>query len=106
MAKQVIPARQVETCDLCNRESTSLTACLVCGREYCFLCEGLISGCIVMPDICRNCARHEPVAKTVLKFSPKIKAVFRLRDRAIKGLAKKVKGLAKHAIDEIDRGKV
>lgn len=87
--KQRVPAKMVLVCDICHRQDGYLTKCLVCGREYCLLCRGIISGCMIMPDICRECDDKPEVKTLVDKYADKIVPIVRQRDAALKRLGEK-----------------
>ncbi len=84
--KITIPQKQVEACDICERPvgGSMLTTCVVCGKEYCHLCEAIVAGCVHQPDVCKRCAESDSVRATVHRFSPKISRVLKARDRALR----------------------
>jgi UDP-2,3-diacylglucosamine pyrophosphatase LpxH len=79
-----IPAKTVEACDVCKRESSWLTKCKVCARDYCHTCEAIICGCVHQPDICKECADKEKVRAVVEKFVKPISALLKKRDTAMR----------------------
>ena len=81
--------KEVTVCDLCKGEGFFLTECLVCGKEYCCSCEGLIPGCIVRPDVCLECDGLESKVQAICdKFAPRLAKSIKQRDQAIRELKK------------------
>lgn len=52
-------------CDRCGRVNNYLTVCIVCGQEYCLICDGATCNALSQ-NICRDCIEREDV-KTILK---------------------------------------
>jgi len=53
--KVQVPAKEIEICDICQRESTVLDTCLWCNKQFCLVCKGLVPGCVHTLNICKNC---------------------------------------------------
>jgi hypothetical protein len=73
--------------------------CVVCGREYCFICRSIVCGCIHQPDVCKECRDDEIVEKTILQFSPKLVSVLNERDAALRKLRR---GVLRRRKEEIE----
>lgn len=67
--------REVETCDVCQRETNTYDACTVCGAEMCVLCKGLVPGCIVDPGVCKKCALRKDVVAACAKWAKEYRGV-------------------------------
>lgn len=78
--RKTIPEHEIKICDVCHRESNYLDTCPVCGREYCIVCEAIISGCIHKVEVCRMCGDMHEVMDIAERFAPKIKAVLLERE--------------------------
>jgi hypothetical protein len=87
--KRKVLEHVIEVCDFCNRQSTNLTSCIVCKKEYCLICRGIISGCIAMPEICKNCDNLAVVREIVEEFVKPLRAILRKRDGKISQLSEK-----------------
>ena len=85
-----VPAKTVTVCDVCHREDGYLTECIVCGKEYCLLCKCCIPGCMMAPDVCKECDDREDVQKVCAKHAPKFGKVLKRRDDELRGLARSV----------------
>jgi len=79
------PAAEVEVCDRCKREGF-LQTCLVCGGRYCLTCDGLVMGCMISADLCRECSKREDVLKIMGRYATQIRPVVKRRDAALKRL--------------------
>lgn len=89
--KKKIPSKTIEVCDLCGRESSGLfTECVVCEKDYCCICEGIIGGCIHMPDVCKECSRRDDVREVVDEFAGQLSPILEQRELALSDLPKKV----------------
>ncbi len=78
--KTTVPAKEVEVCDVCHRESTFLSTCLFCGKDYCLVCKGIMAGCIHPVDVCRSCDEDTVLRGIVAKHAPIIKQAIVARD--------------------------
>lgn len=78
--KVTVPAKEIELCDVCHRDSSWLVTCLFCGNRYCLTCEAIISGCIHKVRVCRKCGENETVLAIVEKHAPLIRSVLEARD--------------------------
>lgn len=84
-----VPSKTVEACDICKRETAVLTACLVCGKEHCWICRAIMAGCIVQPDVCKECGDMEAVIKIVDRFTKPLAATVVKRRQALRRLNRK-----------------
>lgn len=82
--KKEIPSRIIEVCDICNREEKILYKCIVCGKDYCMLCEAIIAGCIHKVTICKNCSKDEYVKEVISKYAKMLSFVLDDRDKELK----------------------
>jgi len=60
--KQTNIVKETFYCDVCKREvnhQSDLDKCIICGREYCWVCKFDLSNVYLM-DICKECADNEP----------------------------------------------
>ena len=80
------PAEEVEVCDF-DQRGGYLTTCIVCGRRYCLTCGGMIAGCWVQPDICRECDDREDVRRVVAQYSAQITPIIKKERAALKRLS-------------------
>lgn len=78
------PSEIVEVCDLCQRQKIYLKKCIVCGKDYCLLCESVIPGCMHQPGICKDCGGDQYVKDVVLKYSKDILNIVNRRDQELK----------------------
>jgi hypothetical protein len=88
--KTEIPARTAEVCDRCHREGF-LQTCIRCGGRYCLTCDGIVAGCVVSPDVCRECSHDPVVVKLCEEYSPKLQKLVEERDAKIGKAKKKTK---------------
>lgn len=84
MGQTRIPARIVNYCDVCHRQDRPLTKCLFCKREYCFMCQGTVVGCMVCPDVCRQCEDDARLRALCDKYAPKFRKLAQERDARIR----------------------
>lgn len=84
MEKKITKVAKI--CDVCHREVGWLDKCIVCGKDYCVTCDAIMSGCIVKPDCCRECAKREDVKKIVYHFAKPIVDILKQRDSKLKKL--------------------
>lgn len=84
----------VEVCDLCGGEQPdySLTACVVCGREYCLLCHAVVPNCRVPPKACRDCGKRADVTEVCDRYAKELGEVVGSRDSELRRLAREVPG--------------
>jgi hypothetical protein len=82
--KVKVPAKTVEVCDICKKESSFLTVCTACGKEYCHICEAIHPGCIHQPRICRECDKLEGVSNAIDSFTEPLITLLKRRDAAMK----------------------
>ena len=82
--KKRIPSKVIEVCDLCQRATAVLTKCESCDRTYCFLCEAIICGCIVKPDICKTCGGNDAILAVVEKYAKPLARIVAQRSVGIK----------------------
>jgi hypothetical protein len=82
------PAEEIEVCDYCSR-SGYLQTCIVCGGQYCLLCEGMISGCWISPRICKVCSTRKDVNLIVEKYAQKISPIIDVRTTELSRLLPK-----------------
>ena len=82
--KATVPARQVDYCDICYRETGYLRKCVACGREYCLTCEAVVVGCVHKMQVCRECGESDVVACIAKEYAPLILAVLEERDEALR----------------------
>lgn len=83
-----VPAKEVEACDICSRTSSTglLTKCVVCGKEYCCVCEAIMPGCVHQPDICRQCGSLPKVRAFIERYAPLIGDVLKKRNASLRCL--------------------
>jgi hypothetical protein len=81
--KAMIPAKEVELCDVCEREETYFNTCLFCGARYCITCEAIIAGCIHKVRVCRKCGDLDEVKVIVDHFVPGLLRILDARDNAL-----------------------
>jgi len=87
--KRTIPAKTVEVCDFCQRDPGGiLMTCLICGKEFCWSCRGVICGCMVDPDLCRGCANRDDVRNLVQRFAELIVPIIERRTAALQRLGR------------------
>lgn len=79
------PEETVQVCDFCERDGY-LERCLVCGKEYCLTCRGIITGCWVQPRVCRECCRREDVSRLVAEYAGKITPIIEARHEALSAM--------------------
>jgi hypothetical protein len=91
MAKVKVPAKVVDVCDLCRRETRALTECDVCGRSYCLTCDAIVMGCMIQLRACRDCGKRDDVKAVVERYAKKFRPIYRQRTAALKRLRKKAK---------------
>ncbi len=85
--KITVPSKEAEACDICEHTMSSrglLTKCVVCSRDYCHICEAIMCGCMVQPQVCRKCAEIEGVKLVVQDFAVPITALLKQRDKAMR----------------------
>ncbi len=80
------PERVVEVCDICHGEGF-LKTCPVCGKQFCLVCEGIMAGCWVGPDVCQRCSRRSDVREAVELYAKRITPIIRERTAALKALS-------------------
>lgn len=80
--KITVPEKEVEVCDICQREGC-LQTCIHCDGRYCLTCNGIMPGCIHKVDVCRKCGKNGIVQAIVEKHVPAITAVLNTRDTEI-----------------------
>ncbi len=83
--KVLKPEREVEVCDTCQHEGF-LQVCLVCGKQFCMSCHGIIAGCWVSPNVCRGCSRRADVLKVVGLYAKQITPIIAERRAALEAL--------------------
>lgn len=81
--KVEIPSKFVNACDICQNQNLYLKKCIVCGKEYCFICEAVIPGCMHPPDICKDCGKDEKVQFVVHKYAKNIFDIVNYRDQEL-----------------------
>ena len=84
-----VPTKEIEVCDICQRETGTLTKCVRCGVDYCHICEAILWGCIHRPDLCRKCADIDSVVAVIKKYTQPLRTVLRARDAALRRTLKK-----------------
>ena len=89
--KKKLPARMVDCCDVCNRQDSLLRKCLVCGGDYCWICNAVICGCVSSPDVCLPCGQRNDVNAICDRFAPRFAKVQNDRNEVLKKLPKKEK---------------
>lgn len=85
MAKKVLE-KTVEVCDVCHGESTLLSACIICKREHCYTCKGIIMGCVVRADVCRECADRKDVQRICDRYAGRLAAAVKKRNAELREL--------------------
>lgn len=83
-----IPSKTVEACDICHRETKCLDKCLLCGKEYCYVCEPYLPGCRIKPNVCKNCDDRDDVKRVVAKYAKEFTRIDKLREQALARLPK------------------
>lgn len=83
-----VPAKTVEVCDICGRQTTILEKCIVCKKDYCVVCVAYLPGCYIAPDVCKKCDDRPDVVKAVARYSAAFAKLYKLRDLALKKLKK------------------
>lgn len=78
--------KEIMICDVCNREQNYLQKCIVCGKEYCLLCNSIIPGCIIQVDCCKKCAERDDVNEIVKKYAEPLAKTKRQRDIKLQAL--------------------
>lgn len=58
--------------------------CIVCGNEYCMLCEAIIPCIVHRANICKDCGRNENVGVILLKHAKIISTTIDNRDEELK----------------------
>lgn len=86
MSIKTVPARKVEVCDKCRRETACLQVCLICGKDFCYSCKTTICGSWVSPDLCRECGYRDDVQKLCDQAASKITPILKARDGKISKL--------------------
>ena len=86
--KKEIPSEVVDVCDICKSQKTYLEKCIVCGKEYCNICEAVMSGCMHQPDICKDCGKDEHVKFVVHKYAKNIFDIVNYRTQELINLVK------------------
>lgn len=84
-----VPSKTVEACDICQRETGVLTTCTICGKQYCFICEPYLPGCMMKPHVCKKCDDRKDVQDVVKRYSKDFVRIFKLREKALARLPKK-----------------
>lgn len=89
--KRTIPAKTVEVCDICHREIVGEIAstCVVCGREHCYTCRGILCGCMVEAPVCHECSGREDVRQIVGRCADKIVPLVKKRNAVLRRLKAK-----------------
>ena len=72
----------MEVCDICRRDYV-LTTCRVCGRQFCLMCDALIPGCWVKPEVCKLCGKREDVQAVVQRYAKRITPIIKQRETAL-----------------------
>ena len=85
-----VPSKTVTVCDICKRESLVLTACVVCGKEYCLTCKAIMAGCVHQSDVCRTCGESDLVKAVVERYVKPLITLLKRRDKALSALRCKV----------------
>lgn len=86
--KLKVPSKTVEACDLCRRETSVLTTCVICGKEYCYMCHPYLPGCMIEPHVCKKCDDRDDVKKVVARYSQNFVRIFKLREKSLARLPK------------------
>jgi hypothetical protein len=89
--KKKVPAKTVDVCDVCHRESGFIETCIVCGGEYCISCRAIMCGCVHEVDACLDCGKLPIVQDVVERYVPRLMKVLNLREEALKRLGKSKK---------------
>ena len=79
------PAREVDVCDRCHREGF-LQECHVCGAQFCLTCRGIMAGCWVSPDVCRDCSKRPDVQDVVERHTAQIAPIIKARTGELQAL--------------------
>lgn len=85
--KRKVPAKTIDVCDICERETGLLETCLICGKQYCTLCDSFLPGCMIHPNVCKKCDDRDDVKKIVERYSKDFVRISKLRDAALKRAA-------------------
>lgn len=84
--KVSIPAQEKEVCDHCGRDGV-LTTCLVCGKQYCLLCDCYLPGCMVRPDVCKKCDDRDDVKALSERYGKRLHKICVARDKEMRALS-------------------
>lgn len=87
--KVTVPSKSITVCDICKRESGLLTKCLICGSEYCTMCDAYLPGCMIEAHICRPCDDRLDVQDVIKRYSNDFVKIYKLRDKALARLSRK-----------------
>ena len=86
--------RTITVCDVCGRENQTFNHCIVCKKDHCFNCvSGPILGCIVRPDLCRECSERKDFLTVVAKWAKRIDSPRKRRDAELVALPVSVLGV-------------
>ena len=77
----------IEVCDFCQRDGY-LERCLLCRKQMCLICVGLIAGCMVSLTACKKCSHRADVVALVKQYADKIVPLIKRRDAAVRNLPK------------------
>jgi hypothetical protein len=84
MKKEV--TKEIRICDVCERENTYLQKCIVCGKEYCLICQSIIPGCMISVGCCKVCADRDDVNEIVRKYAKPLSETKQQRDKELQAL--------------------
>ena len=60
----------VNVCDVCGNENRGYI-CVCCCKEHCWVCRGVVPGCEVSAEVCKNCDDLPAVQKVCEKYAGK-----------------------------------
>lgn len=84
MATKVIPARTIQVCDVCGGHGGTPYRCLMCDREHCYQCKGVVTASMVSPEVCRDCDNLPHVKDVCREYGRKIAELIVERNKKLK----------------------
>ena len=66
--KKTIPEREIEVCDVCEKNERCHLRCICCGGMYCDRCEALIGGRVTQTRVCKKCGDRKGVQVIVQSY--------------------------------------
>lgn len=88
MATVVIPAHEVQACDVCGKGNRISSRCIVCDCECCYACEVLPNAASPYVKACRKCSYRQDVQSVLQKHESIIQAAIAARGDELRALRK------------------